>query len=79
MKLIQMTWCCSVKVGDIVRIKGQGGTPTGLGGVWPESHGQIGVIVSFGKRLYIPEAKVMVLGEIAEFDLDELEAVNESR
>ena len=66
-----------MKVGDIVRIKGQGGTPTGLGGVWPESHGQIGVIVAMAMRLYIPEAKVMVLSEIAEFDLDELEAVND--
>ena len=30
-------------------------------------------------RLHIPAAKVLVLGQIVEFDLDELEAVNESR
>ena len=47
--------------------------------MWPEVYGQIGVIVALAKRLYIPAAKVMVLGEIAEFDLDELETVNESR
>ena len=65
-----------MKVGDIVRIKGSGGMPTGLGGVWPESHGQIGVIVAMAKRLYVPAAKVIVLGEVAEFDLDELELMD---
>lgn len=47
--------------------------------VWEEAQGQVGMIVSFGKRLYIPEAKVMILGEIAQYDLDELEVINESR
>ncbi len=37
--------------------------------------GQIGVIVALAKRLYIPAAKVMVLGEICEFDIDELESM----
>ena len=62
-----------MKVGDIVRINEE--EPV----IWTEAQGQLGMIVSFGKRLYIPEAKVLVLGEIAEFDLDELEAVNEAR
>jgi hypothetical protein len=31
------------------------------------------MIIREAKRLYIPSAKVLVLGEIAEFDLDELE------
>jgi hypothetical protein len=46
---------------------------------WPEVYGQIGVIVALAKRLYIPAAKVMVLGKVAEFDLEELEKVNGSR
>jgi hypothetical protein len=37
------------------------------------------VIVAMAKRLYIPAAKVMVLGEVAEFDLEELEWANASR
>jgi len=66
-------------VGDMVRIKGNFQVQHGaaLGEVWPEVYGQIGVIVGLAKRLYIPAAKVMVLGEVAEFDLDELEKVND--
>ena len=60
-----------MKVGDIVRINEK--EPV----VWEEAQGQVGMIVSFGKRLYIPEAKVMILGEIAQYDLDELEVVND--
>ena len=68
-------------IGDIVRIKGnfQVQHAKELGLVWPEVYGQIGVIVALAKRLHIPAAKGMVLGEVAEFDLDELETVNESR
>jgi len=71
-----------MKAGDIVRIK------TGSGYldkaqdttcIWPEAKGQIGVIIGLSRRLYIPAAKIMILGEIAEFDLDEMELVNESR
>ena len=65
-------------VGDIVRIKtGSGYFEDGEETTchWPESKGQIGVVVATAKRIYIPAAKVMVLGEIAEFDLDELEAI----
>ena len=69
-------------VGDMVQIKsGSGCFEDGEETTchWPESKGQIGVIVAMAKRLHIPAAKIMVLGEIAEFDLDELELVNESR
>jgi hypothetical protein len=64
-------------VGDMVRIHndiGPDGDPM-IDGCWPESEGQIGVVIALAKRLYIPAAKVMVLGEIAEFDLTELEKV----
>lgn len=67
-----------MKVGDIVRIKGNFQVQNAPEEVWPEVYGQIGVIVKMAKRLYIPAAKVMVLGEIAEFDLDELEEASGS-
>ena len=65
-------------VGDIVRIK----APLHYGKTRPYADfgvGAVGVIVAMAKRLYIPAAKVMVLGEIAEFDLEELEWANGSR
>ncbi len=61
-----------MKIGDIVRIKSE---DAGRTLNWPEVYGQIGVIVAMTKRLYIPAAKVMVLGEVAEFDLDEMERI----
>jgi hypothetical protein len=67
-----------MKVGDIVRIKtGSGYFEEGESTTcyWSESKGQIGVIIKMAKRLYIPAAKVMLLGEVAEFDIDELEKV----
>jgi hypothetical protein len=67
-----------MKVGDIVRIYQEDGYQEDRI-EWPEAEGQIGVIVAMAKRLYIPAAKVFVLGEIAEFDLDELEEVNGDR
>ena len=67
-----------MKPGDLVRIKGMSVLGTTLT-AWPECHGQIGVIIAEAKRLYIPAVKVMVLGEIAEFDLSELELTHESR
>ena len=45
--------------------------------VWHEFMGKFGMIVSMAKRLYIPAAKVLVKGEIAEFDLGELDKLNE--
>ena len=65
-----------MKIGDIVRIKGNFQVQNAPEVTWPEVYGEIGVIVALAKRLYIPAAKVMVLGEVAEFDVDELEKVN---
>ena len=62
-----------MKIGDMVRIKSEDAHRTLT---WPEVYGQVGVIVALAKRLYIPAAKVMVLGEVAEFDIDELELAN---
>jgi hypothetical protein len=61
-----------VKAGDIVRIK----APLHYGKTRPYQDfgvGAMGMIIALAKRLYIPAAKVMVLSEVAEFDLDELE------
>ena len=60
-----------MRVGDIVKIRND----ISVHPQWPESEGQIGVIIAMAKRLHIPAAKVMVLGEIFEWDLDELEPV----
>ena len=68
-----------MRVGDIVRITGNFQVEHAKEETWPEVYGQIGVIVAKAKRVYINAYKVMVLGEIAEFDWDELETVNESR
>jgi hypothetical protein len=64
-----------INIGDIVRIKGNFQVQNAPEVAWPEVYGQIGVIMEFAKRLYIPAAKVMVLGAVEEFDLDELEKV----
>ena len=63
-----------MKVGDMVRIHNDIGPDPAC---WPESEGQIGVVVALTKLLHSPAAKVLVLGEVAEFDIVEL--VNESR
>lgn len=62
-------------VGDIVRIVGMANAPDNTSAIWPECYHQIGVVVAKAKRLHIPAAKVMVLGQVAEFDEDELEKV----
>ena len=58
-----------MQVGDIVRVDS-------AHAVWDEAQGQIGVVVALAKRLYIPAAKVLVLGKIAEWDQDELEVID---
>ena len=60
-----------IEEGDIVRILDSGIDDHSVS--W--GAGEIGIIVGMGKRLYIPAAKVMVLGEVAEFDLGELEKI----
>ncbi len=59
-----------MKVGDLVRIN------------WNElswAHHEIGLVLELTKRLYIPAAMIFVLGEVAQFDLSELEAIDEAR
>ena len=58
-----------MKVGDIVMIRQS--YPLD----WLEANGKVGIVTAIVKRLYIPGARVMVLGEEAEFDMDELELV----
>lgn len=62
-----------MNVGDIVRIRQD--YPSD----WGDAEGKIGIVTGLGKRLHIPAARVLVLGEEAEFDFTELEIVNESR
>jgi hypothetical protein len=49
------------------------------GGVWHEFMGKIGIISAVAKRLHIPAAKVIVNCDVAEFDLEELEMIDENR
>ena len=65
-----------MKIGDIVRVLPD---PLGIPEAPGWAAGQIGVVVKMTRRIHIPAAKVMVLGELSEFDLDELELVNERR
>ena len=55
-----------MKVGDLVK--------------WAGPTGPIGVVIELGiKRLYIPTAKVLIEGEVMEFDIEELWRFYESR
>jgi hypothetical protein len=60
-----------MKVGDLVVIRRWGDEAWG--------DGEHALVLEFTKRLYIPAASVLVLGEVAEFDLDELEGIDEAR
>ena len=60
-----------MKIGDLVLIEQSGSIYD-----WKEAEGQVGVILKFTKRLYIPAMIVMVLGQIVEFDHDELEVID---
>jgi hypothetical protein len=62
-----------MKAGDLVMIRRLGIEDE----LWADGEGAL--VLEFTKRLYIPGAKVMVLGEVVEFDLSELEAIDESR
>ena len=54
-----------MKIGDLVRTD--------------DTSGPIGIVVELTKRLYIPAANVLVEGEVAEFDVEELWRFYESR
>ena len=58
-----------MRVGDMVVIRG------GRDETWGD--GEVVLVLELTKRLYIPAANVLVLGEVAEFDLDELEVIGE--
>ena len=65
-----------MKPGDLVRVKVRVG----------EHHHQdekfsgiMGVIIAEAKRLRLPAYKVLISGEMVEFDEDELEVINEDR
>ena len=60
-----------MKVGDLVVIRG------GRDETWGDS--EVALVLEFTKRLYTPAAKVMILGEAVEFDLSELEVIDEGR
>ena len=60
-----------MKVGDIVRILPADPLMTHAA----VFDNQIGIVVALAKRLYVPAAKVLVLGDVAEWDQDELELV----
>jgi len=69
-----------MKVGDVVRVKGNCQVRNAPEEPWPECYGKIGMVVELlhaGSTL--PLASVMVLGEVDQFYIDELEKVNESR
>ena len=68
-----------MKAGDVVRVKGYDGRYKGPSTyIWHEFVGKFGMIVGVGKRLHIPAAKVFIDGVVAEFDLDELDKLNEA-
>jgi hypothetical protein len=60
-----------MQVGDIVRILPADPLMTHA----TVFDNQIGIVVALAKRLYVPAAKVLVLGDVAEWDQDELELV----
>jgi len=54
-----------MKIGDLVRTD--------------DSSGPVGVVLELTHRLHIPAAKILVAGEVMEFDIEELWVFYESR
>ena len=67
-----------MKLGDIVRVSGYNDRYKRGAYIWHSFVGKFGMIVGTGKRLHIPAAKVFIDGVVAEFDLDELDKLNET-
>ena len=65
-----------MRVGDLVRIIWNRDETGGADLRFEEG---VGLVLELTMRLYIPAANILVLGEVAQFDLCELEAINESR
>jgi len=56
-----------IRIGDIVRIRHVACS------MWPDAAGQIGIIIAESPRGFIPAWRVLILGEIAQFDVEEME------
>tara|TARA_Y100001970_G_C14246651_1_gene868756 strand:+ start:1657 stop:1845 length:189 start_codon:yes stop_codon:yes gene_type:complete len=61
-----------MKIGDIVRVKTREGAHHHHDTRW---WGLVGVIIAEAKRIHVPSFKVLLGGEIIEFDYDEIELV----
>ena len=69
-----------MKVGDMVLVKGNFQVRNTPEVTWPKCYGRFGVIIELlHAASTLQLAKVMVLGEVDQFYLDELEVANESR
>jgi hypothetical protein len=66
-----------MKIGDMVLIKGNFQVRNASKVHWPECYGQFGMVIDHANRLHVPAVKVMVLGDVVEFDIDELEVISE--
>ncbi len=64
-----------MRVGDLIRVKHHSLSSSSIK-VWNVFMGKIGIIVGSGRRLHIPAFKVMLLGEVVEFDHDEIEVLS---
>jgi len=65
-----------MKVGDVVRVKGNVQVQNAPEVTWPKCYGQVGVIIELLHAVSIlPLANVMVLGEVSQFYIDELEVI----
>ena len=61
-----------MKVGDLVKVVETDD------GFYEEDLGKVGIVVSRGYRGYIPDADILIDGEIASFDLHCIEIVSVS-
>ena len=68
-----------INIGDLVRVKTYDGRYKGGEQIWHQFMGKTGVIVSEAMRLHIPAFKIILDGELLEFDCDEVELVNAVR
>ena len=66
-----------MKAGDLIRVKDWAENRDQESLIWNEFMGKVGVIIAMAKRRHFPAAKVLVKGEVADFDFDELEAIHE--
>jgi hypothetical protein len=65
-----------INIGDLVRVKTYDGRYKGGEQIWHEFMGKVGVIIAEAMRLHIPAFKIMIDGELIEFDHDEVEVAD---